>query len=111
MPMIVTDNIKVYISYPDFVYQNELRGVFKYYSEVINLLDVYLSCSKMERWCEDFLYITVVFCNCEFTIERSFQSKNESTYRYIQRDKNKKIILDIDNISKTEIFGKIKNFI
>jgi len=108
--MTAIKDIQVYVSYPDFVYQNEFRGIFKYYDEVINLLDVYLTCPKMQRWCENFLHTTVIYYNLEFTIERTFQSDTKSTYRYIQRDKNKEIVIDMENISKEEILEKVKNF-
>ncbi len=105
----MSEKIRIDITYLDFDFQDELGGIFENKDEIVNLLDVYLSCPKMKRWCENFIIIHVYFYKCYFTIERTFQSDTKSTLRYIERDKTKKIVIDIDNIPKDDLLDKVKS--
>ncbi len=106
----MSKEIRLDIGYLDFVFQNEFRGIFKNSAGVVNLLDVYISCKKMCRWVENFLSIGVEYNDLRIKIERTFDDNGDSTLRYIERDKTKKIVIDIDNISKDNLLDKARSF-
>ena len=105
------DNTKsIGISYLDFIFQDEYFGQYKVIKPLIKDLKYYLEIERKAEWKENFIYINVRLGEYDINIERVFHSDTESTMRYIQRDAQKKVVIDRDGLNKDEVLELIQNF-